>query len=124
MDEDIDTIDDSKWRNSISLLECNSKIYDLRTDKFKHTLDNIISETEKENNKFIKRRGENEDILRQEEFDRVFHDGNETVVRNEEELEMNQVDYGFEKDPMMNHLSGQFQEGKSDSLFFYNLDVI
>lgn len=119
---DVDTVDDSNWRNSIRLLDCNSRLYNLRTDKFKNVLNNVISETQKDAMK-TKKRDKNPFENQMEEFDRVFHDGNETVVKDENQISMNYVDLGFEKDPLISHISSKFSGSGIKTSFFQNLEV-
>lgn len=119
--KDVDTIEDSSWRNSISLLECNSKIYDLRTDKFKSALNNVIEETQKDSIKLGKKK-DNQIDRQMEEFDRVFYDGKDTVAQ-EGDIAMNQIEMGFEKDPLISHISSKFSGSGIRASFFHNLEV-
>lgn len=120
--KDIDTTEDNSWRSSINLLECNSKIYDLRTNKFKNVLDNVIHETEKEALSYFKPK--KLDIIDEdEEFDRKFYEGKDTLVAKESDIMMSQIDLGFEKDPLISYISSKFSGSGSAHSFFHNLEV-
>ena len=119
---------EEEWRKFAAALDCETKIFALRTDSIQQNLDQMIQglKIEKVKSSFYfkreKRLGD-EEIEENEADDLVFQGGKEFIYEDDSYLDFNPEDAELRNNPVFNYLGTTFDKEGVRGLQINNLDV-